>query len=204
MITLKINKYEQVGSNKYRIYLDNGEVIDTYDNVITSNELLLKKEIDLNLYNKITNETILEENFIACKKYIDYRLRSTKEIKDYLKKKNINDNDIELIIDKLTKSKYLDDDNFCKCFINDKLKFTTKGTYQIIDELKKNEISSSIINKYYYLLDDDIMNERIDKLINKSLNTKKDISKLRNKLYNNLVRLGYPIDLVISNLNNKF
>ena len=48
------------------------------------------------------------------------------------------------------------------------------------------------------------MNERIDKLINKSLNNKKDISKLRNKLYNNLVRLGYPIDLVISNLNNKF
>ena len=204
MITLKINKYEQIGVNKYRIYFVNGEIIDTYDNVITANELLLKKEIDLNLYNKINNETTLEENFIACKKYIDYRLRSTKEIKDYLKKKNISDNNIELIIDKLTKLKYLDDDNFCKSFINDKLKFTNKGTYQIIDELKKNNINSSIIDKYSCLINDDIMNERIIKLINKSLKNKKDISKLRNKLYNNLVRLGYPIDLVITNLNNNF
>ena len=46
-----------------------------------------------------------------------------------------------------------------------------------------------------------MMNERINKLIDKSLKTNKDKTKLRNKLYNNLVRLGYPIDLVITNLN---
>ena len=138
------------------------------------------------------------------KKYIEYRLRSEKEIKDYLKKKNINEIDIELIIDKLIKNKYLDDDNYCRCFINDKLKFTNKGTYQIIEELKRHGISSSIIDKYYYLLDEDIMNERINNLINKNLKNNNDKTKLRNKLYNTLVRLGYPIDLVISNLNNKF
>ena len=53
-------------------------------------------------------------------------------------------------------------------------------------------------------MDEDIMIERINKLIDKNIKTNKDISKARNKLYNNLVRLGYPIDLVISNLNNKF
>ena len=61
-----------------------------------------------------------------------------------------------------------------------------------------------IIDKYYYLLDEDIMNERINNLINKNLKNNNDKTKLRNKLYNTLVRLGYPIDLVISNLNNKF
>ena len=203
-MTIKISKYEKIGIDKYRIYLDNGEIIDTYDNVILENELLLKKEIDNNLYNKINKETTLEEQYLSSKKYVEYRLRSTKEIKDYLKKKNIEENNIELIIDKLTKNKYLDDDNYCKCFINDKLKFTNKGTYQIIEELKQNGISSSIIDKYYYLLDEDIMNERINNLIDKNLKNNNDKLKLRNKLYNNLVRLGYPIDLVISNLNNKF
>ena len=53
-------------------------------------------------------------------------------------------------------------------------------------------------------MDESIMNERINLLIEKSLKTTKDKTKLRNKLYNNLVRLGYPIDLVISNLNNRF
>ena len=203
-MNIKITKYEKIGINKYRIYLENGEVIDTYDNVIIANELLIKKEIDLNLYNKVTKETSLEEHYLACIKYIDYRLRSIKEIKDYLKKKNLELSDIDLIIDKLIKNKYLDDEYFCKCFINDKLKFTNKGTYQIIDELKKNEIPSSTIDKYFDLMNEEIMIERIEHLINKSKKTTKDSSKLRNKLYNNLVRLGYPIDLVISCLNQKF
>ena len=203
-MNLKIIKYEHTGVDKYRIYLENGEIIDTYDNVILENELLLKKEIDIDLYNKITKETILEEHYLSCQKYIDYRIRSTKEIKDYLKKKNIEDENIELIINKLIKNKYLNDDYFCKCFINDKLKFTNKGSYQIIEELKRNEISPSIIDKYYYLMNEEIMNERINKIIDKNIKTVKDITKLRNKLYNNLVRLGYPIDLVINNLNNRF
>ena len=46
-MTLKISKYEKIGVDKYRIYLDNGEVIDSYDNVILENDLLLKKEISL-------------------------------------------------------------------------------------------------------------------------------------------------------------
>lgn len=204
MTTTKITKYENIGKNKYRIYLDNGEIIDTYDNVILKNELLLKKEIDINLYDTITKETLLEEHYLSSQKYINYRLRSTKEIKDYLKKKNLEDNDIDLIVDKLTKNKLLDDEYYCKCFINDKLKFTTKGTYQILEELKKNGIPSSIIEKYYNLMNDEVMNERIIKLIDKSLKITKNKPNLRNKLYNNLVRLGYPIDLVISNLNQKF
>ena len=111
---------------------------------------------------------------------------------------------VNKLIDKLTQNKYLDDDYFCKCFINDKLKFTNIGSYQIVNELKRNEIDDSIIDKYQYLIDNDIMEERIKKIIDKNLKTKKDISKLRNKLYNNLVRLGYPIDLVITILNQRF
>ena len=67
----------RIGKDKYRIYLDNGEIIDTYDNVILSNQLLLKQEITIDLYQKIQEETIIEENYIACKKYIDYRIRQS-------------------------------------------------------------------------------------------------------------------------------
>ena len=201
---MKITKYEKIGKNKYRIYFIDGEIIDTYDNVILANELLLKKEISQELYRKITDETNIEEHYLACKKYIEYRLRSTKEIKNYLYKKQVSNNVIEIIIDKLKNNNYLNDDNFCKCFINDKIKFTNMGSYQIINELKRNEISDTIIDNYLYLINEEVMNERINKLIDKSLRNTKDKAKLRNKLYNNLVRLGYPIDLVITNLNNRF
>ena len=173
-MTMKIDKYEHIGVDKYRIYLDNGEIIDTYDNVILKNDLLIKKEIDNDLYQKITTDTNIEEHYLACQKYITYRLRSTKEIKDYLIKKNIDSTTIDLIIDKLIQNKYLNDDYYCKCFINDKLKFTNMGSYQIINELKRKDIEQNIITKYHYLLANDIMNERIKHLIEKA----RDIAKV--------------------------
>ena len=43
---MKIDRYELVKNNIYNVYLSNGEVLTLDENVITDNELLLKKEID--------------------------------------------------------------------------------------------------------------------------------------------------------------
>lgn len=203
---MKIEKYEKIGVLKYRLYLDNGEVIDTYDDVILENELLLKKELDAHLYNKILIDTNLQEYYNACVKYIQTRLRSTKEIDDYLKRKQVTEEDRIFIIEKLTKKGLLNDKYFTKCFINDKLKFTNMGEYKIINELKKLNISPLIIEENKYLFNEEIIQEKINKKIEKAIksNHKLDNYKLRNKLYNSLLRDGYNPSQVISSLNQYF
>ena len=202
---MKIDKYEKIGKGKYRLYLSNGEVIEIYDDVIISNELLLKKEIDVNIYNKILKENELQEKYNACVKYITVRIRCTKEIYDYLKRKNVNEEDIDLIIDKLIKNKLLDNEKFCECYIKDKLRFTSWGPYRIKRELCNYNISSDISIKYDYLLDDDIIYDKLDKLILKSIknNHKLDNNKLRNKLYKSFLGLGYKSDMIVSILNKE-
>ena len=203
---MKIEKYEKISALKYRLYLDNGEVIDTYDDVILENELLLKKELDAHLYNKILIDTNLQEYYNACVKYIQTRLRSTKEIDDYLKRKQVTEEDRIFIIEKLTKKGLLNDKYFTKCFINDKLKFTNMGEYRIINELKKLNISPTIIEENKYLFNEEIIQEKINKKIEKAIksNHKLDNYKLRNKLYNSLLRDGYNPSQVISSLNQYF
>lgn len=203
---MKIEKYEKIGTLKYRLYLDNGEIIDTYDDVILENELLLKKELDAHLYNKILIDTNLQEYYNACVKYIQTRLRSTKEIDDYLKRKQVTEEDRIFIIEKLTKKGLLNDKYFTKCFINDKLKFTNMGEYRIINELKKLNISTPIIEENKYLFNKEIIQEKINKKIEKTIksNHKLDNYKLRNKLYNSLLRDGYNPSQVISSLNQYF
>ncbi len=203
---MKIEKYEKIGTLKYRLYLNNGEVIDTYDDVILENELLLKKELDAHLYNKILIDTNLQEYYNACVKYIQTRLRSTKEIDDYLKRKQVTEEDRIFIIEKLTKKGLLNDKYFTKCFINDKLKFTNMGEYRIINELKKLNISPTIIEENKYLFNEEIIQEKINKKIEKAIksNHKLDNYKLRNKLYNSLLRDGYNPSQVISSLNQYF
>ena len=205
-MNLKIEKYEKIGQSKYRLYLENGEVIDTYDEIILKNELLLKKELDSYLYNQILIESKIQELYNSCIKYISIRIRSTKEIRDYLKRKNTEEEDINYIIEKLLTNKFLDDSRFCQCFIKDKLKFTTMGEYKIIYELKKHNITQEIIDYHKDLFDRDILVDKIDKIITKQINSnrKLDNYKLRNKLYNHLLNLGYSSSLVIERLNNYF
>ena len=203
---MKIEKYEKYGKDKYRIFLDNGEVIETYDEVILKYDLLLKKEISPSIYQKLFVDTHLVEYYNACIKYISVRIRSTKEIFDYLKKKNVEEEDIEEIIKKLTKEKFLDDNHFCECFIKDKLNFTTMGEYKIINELKKHNIASDIISNYSYLWDRDVMIPKIEKLVDKQMisNKKLDKYKLRNKIYYYLLNQGFSSDVVTHVLNQKF
>lgn len=203
---MKIEKYEKTGKDKYRLFLDNGEVIDTYDNVILKNELLLKKELSLMVYQKVMVESRIEEQYLASLKYIAVRIRSTKEIIDFLKKRNVSEEDIEIIIDKLTKTQALNDDYFCQCFIKDKLRFTTMGEYRIINELKKHQICEEIIVKYSFLMNEEVMLEKINKIVEKQIksNHKLDNYKLRNKLYNHLLGLGYSSSMIVEVLNQKF
>ena len=43
---MQIVRYQKVGKDKYKLFLDNKESIILYENVILANNLLLNKEID--------------------------------------------------------------------------------------------------------------------------------------------------------------
>ena len=61
------------------------------------------------------------------------------------------------------------------------------------------------IDYYSYLLDDNIIYDKLSKLIDKQIkaNHKLDNSKLRNKLYNNYLNLGYKSNMIVDILNDR-
>ena len=116
-------------------------------------------------------------------------------------KREISNNLINVTIDKLIKNKLLDDNNFTKAFIHDKLNFTTMGPYKIEQELKKHQINSSIINEYICSIDEDIIDTKINKQINKLIKSNRKKTNLRNKIYLNLLNLGYSNEMILRNIN---
>lgn len=201
---MEIVKYELMKKNIYNVYLSNGEVLELDESVITNNELLLKKRIDNDLYDKLKRDNKICILVNASIKYINVRLRSIKEIKDYLLKKEEDTNLIDEVISRLIKMGYLDDRRFTEAYIKDKLNFTSWGDYKIINELNKLGISSLDIEDNIDLLNDDILNERMRKIIDKDIRTNKKYSglKLKNKIYNHLLTSGYSKEKVISLINS--
>ena len=201
---MKIEKYKKIKEDLYRVLLDNGEIIDIYEDVILANNLLYKSEIDQSLLDKINIENNYQLAYNISVKYIMVRLRSINEIKVYLTKKGYSKDVIDKVIEKLIKNKLLDDEVFTKAYINDKLNFTNVGKYKLINELTtKMKVDNSVV---YDVLEsyEEVWNDRIDKLINKYLKSNKKYrgNTLKNKLYIYLVNLGYDKDKVISILNN--
>ncbi|MGN1342125.1 MAG: regulatory protein RecX [Bacilli bacterium] len=200
---MQIVKYEFTKKNKYNVYLSNGEVLNLQEQVITENELLLKKEISQELYNKLVRDNKIYELMEMAVKYISIRLRSIKEIKDYLLKKGGSNNEVEDAVQRLIESGYLDDDRFTKAFIKDKLKFTTIGDYKIKMQLNNLGVSSSIIEDNMDKIDNNIIEEKIKKIIEKDKKRNKKYTGqiLKNKIYNHLLNQGYSQDKVIAIIN---
>lgn len=201
---MEIVKYELTKKNIYNVYLSNGEVLELDESVITNNELLLKKRIDNNLYDKLKRDNKICILVNTSIKYINVRLRSVKEMRDYLLKKEEDTDLIDEVISRLMKMGYLDDKKFTSAYIKDKLNFTSWGDYKIINELNRLGISSLDIEDNIDLLSDDILSERMKKIIDKDIRTNKKYSglKLKNKIYNHLLTSGYSKEKVISVINS--
>jgi len=204
---MQINKIIKMKDNKYKVIID-GESIVTYDNVILENELLYKKSIDNNLYKKILLDTSYYDIYNKTVKYILKRRRSEKEIRKYLNKFDINNNDVESIIVKLKDIRLIDDREYCKAYINDKLYLSKEGINKIKEDLIGEDISIEIIEEELNNIEEYLFNERLEKLIIKKINSNKKYSNsyLKQKILSEMFNLGYDKEIILnileSNLNS--
>ena len=200
---MKIVKYTRLASGKYKVLFDNKKELILYESVIIDTNLLYKKEITNEEYNTLVSLNNYQDIYNKVIKYIGIRLRSKKEITDYLKKMDLSTEVIDDILNKLITNKYIDDERFSQAYIKDKYNFSNNGPYKIINELVKLGIDKDMAYTYTF---DIITNEeeKINKLINKYVKSDKkhDWYYLRNKIYNNLINLGYSKEIVINILNN--
>lgn len=200
---MKIVKYTRLASGKYKVLFDNKKELILYESVIIDTNLLYKKEITSEEYNNLVSLNNYQDIYNKVIKYIGIRLRSKKEITDYLKKMDLSTEVVDDILNKLITNKYIDDERFSQAYIKDKYNFSNNGPYKIINELVKLGIDKDMAYTYTF---DIITNEeeKINKLINKYVKSDKkhDWYYLRNKIYNNLINLGYSKEIVINILNN--
>lgn len=91
-------------------------------------------------------QKILEKVF----KFLSYRPRSQKETRDYLAKKKIDLQESESIIQELTRNKYLDDEEFTRWWIEQRISFRPRGLRLLKIELKQKGINNELIDKMIY------------------------------------------------------
>lgn len=200
---LKISKIKKTSSGKYSLVLDNKEKIVTYDDVILKNNLLYKKEIDSELFNQLNVDTKYYDIYNKCVKLISIRLRSEKEINEYLDHNNIFVEQKNKIISELKNNGLINDKQFTRAFIVDKINFSNNGPLKIKKELETHNIDENIIDEELSNIDNSIYLEKIKKIIDRRLKVNRKYSGyiLKQKIMTDLTALGFYREDINSCLN---
>lgn len=190
---MKIKKIEKKKNGKYEIILENNEKVKTYDEVILNNNILFHKELDDDTRVKIDGESYYYDVYNKIIKMISVRLRCEEEIKDFLKKCDLNDKEKDKIILSLKQNGLINDESFARAYIHDKVNFSNLGPLKIKSELEKYNIDNNIIINSMKDIDDTVFDEKVKKYVLKKVknNHKYSKSMLAKKIKNELYLMGY-------------
>lgn len=195
---MKITKIEQQKNNKERIniYINDEFAFGLMMEIKYKYDLKEGMELDEDYIQKVLKEEELSKAKDQALKFLTYRQRSKKEIINKLKSKGYEEDIIENTLSYLEEYGLVNDVEFAKAFMRDKINLNKFGPTRIKYELYKKGIDDSIIEEV--LEEDDEEYTRALVLAKKKLPSyKKDDKKaIYRKLGGFLQRKGYSYDCI--------
>lgn len=142
-----------------------------------------------------TNQNSSQTPFNRALKYLSYKNRSTKEIYDYLLKKDYSKEDIDEAIEKLIEYKFLDDNNFSEIFIRDR-QLKGRSKRMIGYELKQKGVNKDTTEKSLEKAQDDLKTAK--EYIGKRMHQfeKLEPEKKKQRIIGRLQSRGYNWDVI--------
>ena len=125
--------------------------------------------------------------------FIEKKLRTKKEVINYLEDKGFNKRVIDETIKKLESVNLLNVRAYVEAYVNDKVNLGNSGPYKIKKELVNLGIDEEEINEYLNTISEDIWLSKLDKIVDKKMVSLKNKSlfMIKNKLNMDLAIMGY-------------
>ena len=195
---MKILKYKKLSSGRYKLELEDSQPVELYEETILKYELLLKKRIDDSEMIEISEYDKEWDVYYVGLKALKSRFKSTKELRDYLIRKEYPYDLVNNAVEKLLKQGYLNDELFARSYINNQIITSSRGPIKICNDLFGKGISQTIVNKEISLFTEDLQIKKINKIIMVALknNRTRGGLVLKNKIINDLIVSGYDLSII--------
>ena len=179
------------------VKLDDKSVFRVPEDAFVLNPLHIGETVTLDEIDDYDVKMRFQEAKDAAFKLLSFRMRSIAEMRKRLKEKSFSQIEIDHVIDKLTKLNYLNDVEFGKAFVKEKIKNKKIGPKAIKSELFPHQLSPDFVDE---LIESVYKKYKINDLITFHLKRKKikkntqmnksDLSRLNNYL----LRKGFEWD----------
>ncbi|MEH7247771.1 recombination regulator RecX [Neobacillus niacini] len=198
---------QQKNQDRFNIFMDYGKG-EEYAFSVDSDVLIrfqLKKGMEIDEFSilEIQFQDDIRKAYNQAINYLARRMRSEKEIREYLAKKEVEEPIVNEVLHKLAAQKYINDEEFAFSYIRTQKNTTDKGPDLIRMELREKGITEGIIK---VVIREYPLEEQVEKAIKVSEKLMKKSSKesqriAKQKAEQLLLRKGYPFDVIHLALN---
>ena len=204
MCTLPIIKkisVQQKQKDRYNIFFDHKDheqyAFSVSEEVLIQFDLRKGKELSQAEIERIFYHEEVQKAYRRAIYYLSYRMRSEKEVNDYLKEHGFAEDIIHKVIARLREQNYLNDQEFAKAYVHTQINTSDKGPRIIQSTLREKGIKMNLIEEVLPLFTYDLQLKKAKKLCVKQISKKKSISKmqLEQNLKAMLTRKGYGPDV---------
>lgn len=194
---MKIKHIKKTGKNKYEIELE-AEKIKTYDTVMLKYQIALKKELSEELMKEIKEETKKAEVYNKVIVFLNRKLRSEKEVREFLKKQGVEEQ--EELIEGLRNQGLFHEDAYIEAYIHDRFSFSPDGPNKIKEELLKQGFSLIKVEEGLSRFEEKEVRQKLSKLVYKKMNSNHKYSEkyCKQKVLESMQQLGYSKEMIES------
>lgn len=198
VVSIRRGKY-----NDYHIDLSTQETLRVSEDVLVKYRLLKGSELTEATLKEIQKNATVDFGLQLTLNYISYQLRSEKEVRNYLKEKEIPWQDQAKIIERLKELGVVDDQLYGESFVRTQIRLSDKGPIRVRQQLKEKGISDLIIEAVLELFtfeDQFDLAYRVAEKAAYRFRTKSHQETL-NKLRQTLMQKGFSSEIITSVLD---
>ncbi|GEK36392.1 recombination regulator RecX [Enterococcus thailandicus] len=182
----------------YQVDLSVGEPLRVSEDVLIRYRLLKGRELDEELIKEIKKSSGEDFGFQQALNYLSYQLRSEKEIRTYLKEKEIVQEDRNKIVARLKELDLINDLVYGESYVRTQMRLSDKGPRKLSQQLQQKGLKPEIIEQALsqYLFEDQVEVASIAAQKAYKKNHGKSQKELLRKIQQNLMTKGFNSEVI--------
>lgn len=182
----------------YQVTLDNQEKIRVSEDLLVRFRLLKGSELTAEKLAEVKEQASYDYGLQAALNYISYQLRTEKEVRTYLQKKEVPLEDRHKIVARLKELDVLNDQTYAVSYVRTQIRLSDKGPSNLTQQLRKKGVQDDLIVEAMELYTPELQAEIAARTAAKGLKKirGKSYRETLQKLHLNLTKKGFNQDII--------
>jgi len=147
LLTISKISRQKKNTSRYNIFVQDEYSFSVSEDVLVRYQLYKGMELTRALIEEIKASESWNKAYSDALFYLNFRMRTEKEMRTYLRKKEAAPHIIDKVIEKLRKENFLNDLEFATAFVRDRANRSSKGPKIVANELREKGVKEETIQE---------------------------------------------------------